>query len=306
LPKVTDIERAQPREIARFRALLRALRPHQWVKNLLVFVPLLTAHRISELPQLRDAGLAFIATCAAVAAAYLVNDLLDLADDRTHPDKRSRPLANGDLPISWALAAILALIVAAALIALKLPQAFQWALLAYVASATFYSVRLKQVALVDVLVLAFLYTLRLILGAAAIGVPVSAWLLAFSAFFFLSLALLKRYVELRLRGGSGHGDTRFRGYFVTDAPLLMTMGVAAGYLSVLILALYITNPDATILYATPTWLWAWCPLIAYWLSSVWLAAWRGDVHTDPILYALRDKSTLAIAAGIAVAMLLAA
>jgi 4-hydroxybenzoate polyprenyltransferase len=276
------------------------------VKNLLVFVPLLAAHRISELAPLRDATLAFIATCAAVAAAYLLNDLIDLADDRAHPDKKSRPLANGDLPISWALATIPALVVAAALIALQLPRAFLWSLLAYLAFATFYSVRLKHAALLDVLVLAFLYTLRLILGATAISVRMSAWLLAFSAFFFLSLALLKRYVELRQRGETGRSDTRFRDYAVGDAPLLMTMGVAAGYLSVLVLALYITNPDATILYATPEWLWAWCPLIAYWVSAVWLAAWRGEVHTDPVLHALREKSTYAIAVGIGVAMLLAA
>jgi len=287
------------------RALLRAMRPHQWVKNLLLFVPLVTAHQLTNVTSLGAAVRAFAAMCVASAAVYVVNDLLDLEADRAHASKHTRPFASGRSPIWAGVLLAPALVVAALAIASGLPREFATCLAVYLLATIVYSLRLKHVAIVDVLVLALLYTVRLIAGAAAIAVPVSAWLLAFSLFFFLSLALLKRFSEIDAAGREGGGPESIRGYRSADREAVGQFGVASGYLSILVMALYTNSRDVAALYSNPAWLWGFCPLLLYWISRIWLAAYRGDMHEDPIIYAVRLVSSYLILAGLGVFMYLA-
>jgi 4-hydroxybenzoate polyprenyltransferase len=190
-------------------------------------------------------------------------------------------------------------------IASELPRAFAAWLAAYILATIVYSLRLKHVAIVDVLVLAMLYTIRLIAGAAAIAVPVSAWLLAFSLFFFLSLAFLKRFSEIDAAVRDNDGPQRVRGYRPADRDALGQFGAVSGYLSILVMALYTNSRDVVALYSNPVWLWGFCPLLLYWISHIWLAAYRGDMHEDPILFAVGQVSSYIILAGLGVFMYLA-
>jgi 4-hydroxybenzoate polyprenyltransferase len=285
--------------------LLKALRVHQWAKNLLLFVPLLTSHHFLDPGALPESLLAFLAFSFIASAVYLANDLVDLEDDRRHPAKRLRPLAAGDISIEATLALVPFLLTAGAAVALLLPWRFGVLLAVYVAANLAYSLGLKRVALVDVFVLAGLYTLRILAGAAAIEVPVSHWLLAFSMFVFLSLAFAKRFVEVAnvaARAGTAVGG---RGYRAGDGQLLATLGSASGYLSVLVFALYITSKEIVALYRSPAILWFAVPLLAYWISRVWLLAHRGVLHEDPVLFALHDWPSYATGAAVIVVMLAA-
>jgi 4-hydroxybenzoate polyprenyltransferase/phosphoserine phosphatase len=273
------------------RAIVKGMRVYQWAKNLLVFVPLLTAHVYLDPESLAASVLAFLAFSLVASAVYLANDLADLQDDRRHPTKRARPLASGDLDIGTALALLPVLLAAAALIAALLPWRFGALLLAYVAANLAYSLALKRAALLDVFVLAGLYTLRILAGAAAIEVPVSHWLLAFSLFAFLSLALAKRYVEVANAASREEVRVGGRGYLASDGALLGMLGTASGYLSVLVFALYITSPQVVVLYRSPAMLWFAVPLLLYWISRVWFLAQRGEVHEDPLLFALHDPAS---------------
>jgi 4-hydroxybenzoate polyprenyltransferase len=279
-------------------ALFKALRPHQWVKNLLVLVPLFAAHRYGDQASLALALLAFVAFGLAASSVYLLNDLVDLGDDRHHPRKRRRPLASGDLSlVSGWLTWPLLLLCAFALSALLLPPLFTGILAVYFLATLAYSLRLKRMAIVDVVTLAGLYTLRIIAGVAAISVPLSFWLLTFSMFLFLSLAFVKRYSELKTAGDAGgHGQIRGRGYSVGDMPMVSTMGTAAGSIAVLVLALYIQDSHTAELYHTPRLIWLACPLLLYWISRVWLIAQRGQMHDDPIVFALKDRTSWLVAA----------
>ena len=219
------------------RAMLRAMRPHQWVKNLLLFVPLVTAHQLNNMTASGAALRAFVAMCVASAAIYIINDLLDLEADRAHATKHARPFASGQLPILSGVLLAPVLIIAALVVASDCPMSSSMWLVVYILATIAYSLRLKHVAIVDVLVLALLYTVRLIAGAAAIAVPVSAWLLAFSVFFFLSLALLKRFRKWTPRC-DGHGPESVRGYRIADRDAVGQFGVASGYMSILVMALH--------------------------------------------------------------------
>lgn len=281
--------------------ILRAVRAYQWTKNLLVFVPLLAAHRM-DTAAFGAAALAWLAFSLAASAIYLGNDLLDLQDDRRHPGKRHRALAAGDLPLAAALLLAPLLLAGAAAICALLPLGFGQLIAAYVVVNVAYSTELKRVPVLDVLILGGLYTMRILAGAAAIDVPVSHWMLAFSLFMFLSIALVKRYVELdgaareaRVVGG--------RGYVPGDAPVLLALGVASGCLSVLIFALYITSPQVTVLYRRPELLWFAVPVMQYWVARVWLLARRGELHDDPLIFALHDIPSYAVAGllGLAIA-----
>jgi 4-hydroxybenzoate polyprenyltransferase len=285
-------------------ALMRALRVYQWAKNLLVFVPLLTAHRLLHGESVAAAMLAFISFSFVASAVYLANDLTDLEDDRRHPLKRRRALASGELPIASAIALAPVLLAAATLVSVLLPWEFGALLLAYVAVNLAYSLGLKRVALVDVFVLAGLYTLRILAGAAAIEVAVSDWLLAFSSFLFLSLALVKRSTEVA--GALSRDEERVggRGYVAQDGTLLAALGIASGYLSVLVFALYITSPQVTMLYRSPGLLWFAVPLFLYWISRMWLLAHRGRLQEDPLLFSLGDPASYTV--GIAILMLMIA
>lgn len=287
--------------------LAKAMRPHQWLKNLLVVVPLLTAQRYGDVHSVVLALFAFLAFGLAASSVYLLNDLADVANDRHHPRKRQRPFAAGDLSLlgGW-LAWPIALFAAFILAGLTLPMFFAAVLAAYFILTLAYTLRLKKIAVVDVLTLATLYTLRIIAGAAAISVPLSSWLLAFSMFIFLSIALVKRYSELRMARDQGdEGRLHGRGYGPDDLEIVSAMGVASGYLSVLVLALYIQDRHTALLYPSREFIWFACPLLLYWISRTWFIAHRGGMHDDPFLFALKDWVSWAVAAGFGLAFGLA-
>jgi 4-hydroxybenzoate polyprenyltransferase len=276
------------------RATLRALRPHQWAKNALILIPILAAHQATDLPLLGTALLALVAFCLCASSVYVLNDLLDLEADRAHPRKSKRPFAAGDLSILTGLALAPALLLIAALLAALLPAKFQLVFASYYGLTLGYSFFLKGCVLVDALALAGLYTLRIIAGAAAVSVPLSFWLLLFSVFLFLSLAFVKRFAELdglrrqqRLRAAG-------RGYHVEDLPMLQSLGSASGYLSVLVLALYINSPEIQALYSRPKAIWLLCVLMLYWVSRMWMQASRGLMHDDPVVFALKDRVSVGI------------
>ena len=285
---VTDLERVFEREGGGIRAWIRALRLHQWLKNLLVFLPLLTAH-LMLVPDAMLAGtLAFFCFCLCASGVYLLNDLLDLESDRQHPRKRLRPFPAGTLPLVAGVIAAPLLTIAAFALALTISPLFAAVLAAYYALTLAYSFALKRIAMLDTLVLAGLYTLRIIAGTVALHISASFWLLAFSMFLFLSLAMIKRYTELVALARAGAGDGIGRGYAADDLPLLQSLGGASGFLSVLVLALYINSTASELLYRHPIVLWLLCPLLLYWISRAWLIAHRGEMHDDPVVFAVTD------------------
>jgi 4-hydroxybenzoate polyprenyltransferase len=277
--------------------LLRALRLHQWVKNLLLFVPAILDHKLFDgIVMLRAAG-AFAAFCCAASGGYVLNDLLDLEADRRHPTKRNRPFASGALPTSAGVVMVPLLFGAAVWEAVMLrSQPFLELLLLYVVLTAGYSLVLKRLAVVDVLLLAGLYTLRVLAGVEATQVRFSTWLLAFSTFLFLSLAFLKRYTEVRGLDGETNLQARRRGYQREDREWLSSLGSASGYLSVLVLALYINSEQVVALYGRPLLLWLICPLLLYWIGRMWLLAFRDQIHEDPIVATVRDPTSYLVGA----------
>ncbi|MDW8308322.1 MAG: UbiA family prenyltransferase [Verrucomicrobiales bacterium] len=280
---------------SRAGALLRLLRPHQWLKNLIVFVPLVTAHQLTFWPLLAASG-AFVALCLCAAGGYVLNDLLDLDADRRHPLKRRRPFAAGDLPLALGPGLAAALLVAGLVLGWMLAPAFAGLLLGYVIVATAYSLWWKRLALLDVFVLAGLYTLRLAAGHVVTGIAWSAWLLVFAMFIFLSLALLKRFPELQELRRQNQARAEGRGYAVGDIELVTTLGLMCGALAVLVMALYVNSEQVTRLYRHPTLLLAGCPLLLFWISRLWLLAHRGRMAADPVLFVLKDPISYAIGA----------
>ncbi len=276
---------------AQLRAAIKALRPHQWSKNALIFLPLLLAHRFEDLAALFSAGLAFLAFSLAASAVYVVNDMMDVAQDRKHPVKRHRPIASGRLSMSAArLLAALCLIAALAL-TLQLPGGFGAVLAVYLAMNLAYTFYLKRKLLVDVFALAAAYTLRIMAGAVASGIDQSFWLLAFSSFLFLSLALVKRYVELDTVGDGDSDDKKRvmgRGYRVSDLDMLSQLGVASAFSAVLVLALYVDGKGQVALYKTPELIWLICPIVLYVIGRIWVLAKRRELPDDPVFFILRD------------------
>ena len=281
-----------PLEPARGRVAiwLRALRVHQYAKNALLFVPVLTAHKF-DLATLIASGLGFVAFCLAASAVYLLNDLVDVEADRLHPTKRERPLARGDLPAAHARMAIPALLAGAFALAFAVSATFAGVLAVYLVATTAYTFHLKRQLVVDVIVLAGLYTLRVIAGAAAIDVVVSEWLFAFSMFMFTSLALIKRYVELNRRADAALPDPANRDYRVDDAGIVATLAAAAGMNAITIFTLYISSPAVAKLYRHPAILWATCPILMFWIARALLLAHRRQMDDDPIVFALRDPAS---------------
>lgn len=280
--------------------LLRAMRPHQWLKNFLIFIPLILSQQLHDTELLLNACLAFVAFSMCASSVYLLNDLLDLVADRQHPTKRHRPFASGRLSIPAGIAAKIILLLCALLIAFSLPQYFLYVLVLYYGMTMAYSLWLKKASLIDGLVLAGLYTLRLIAGAAAIAVAPTFWLLAFSMFIFLSLAFIKRYSELLHLHGSSRGRLAGRAYRAGDQETLAQLGTASGYLAVLVLAFYINSDAVTERYARPEALWLLCPILLYWVSRMWLLTRRGEMDDDPVVFTIRDMRTwwLALFAGL--------
>ncbi len=271
------------------RSLVRVLRPHQWVKNLIVLVPLITSHQLARRGPLEAGCLAFAAFCLCASGVYVLNDLLDVEADRRHATKRRRPFAAGDLPLAWAFGLGPLLLALGLTAAAALSLAFAGMVLLYVLLAFAYAWQLKKVVLVDVFVLTALYTIRLVAGHVATGVEFSEWLLAFSMFIFLSLALVKRHQEVQRLRGVAAESVAGRGYTRRDLELLTPLGTASGYLSILILALYVTSEKVRLLYHRPILLLLICPLMLYWISRVWLVTHRGEMNDDPVVFALQDK-----------------
>lgn len=286
--EVAEVIRDQP---PRLRSILRAMRLHQWAKNALIFVPLATSHQVLDGQLLLAAGVAFLAFGLCASGVYLLNDLVDLRDDRQHPVKRLRPLASGALPVKWGALLAPGLVFAGLLAGLLLSPLFLLVLVGYLALTSLYSFYLKRLVLVDVITLAMLYTARIIAGAVACGLTLTFWILAFSVFIFLSLALVKRYTELAESDIREKETLSGRGYRAGDLQLLTALGAASGYLSVLVLALYIQDPGTAELYSRPALIWLACPILLYWVSRTWLLTHRGQMNDDPVVFALKDRAS---------------
>jgi 4-hydroxybenzoate polyprenyltransferase len=270
----------------------KALRVHQWLKNGLLLVPLLAAHQLTDGAAWASLFWAFVAFSLCASSVYIANDLLDLESDRQHPRKCKRPFASGALPVYKGAIVAPVLFLLSCLVGAYVGTAFlQW-LLIYFLLTCMYSVKLKQLVLVDCMTLAILYTLRIVAGAAAVGSALSFWLLAFSVFLFLSLAFIKRFAELQVQLLQGKHKAHGRGYFTDDAPLIQMLGIVSGFMSVLVLALYLNSPEVQLLYTQPQWVWGNVPVMVFWISWLWLRAHRGEMHDDPLIFAVKDKVSL--------------
>lgn len=302
-----NVTRVVPRPATQPRPLLwlRAMRVHQWLKNMLLFVPLLAAHELQNVNAIATLVLAFFAWGLCASSVYIANDLLDLESDREHPRKRRRPFAAGLLSSLHGAVAVPLLAGASLYLATLVGPRFLVWMLVYLALTWAYSLTLKRVALLDCVTLAFLYTLRIVAGSMAADLPTSFWLLACSAFLFLSLAFVKRYAELLVQRDAGKTRAHGRGYVTSDAPMVQSLGVAAAYTAVVVLALYLNSATVLLMYDTPELVWATVPIMCYWVSRMWLCAARGQMHDDPLVFAFKDRASL-VAGGLFCAVLLAA
>lgn len=287
-----------------WKAWLAAVRPHQWIKNTLVFVPVLTGLAIGDAARLGVAMLAFLAFCLAASATYLLNDIWDVESDRTHPRKRDRPFASGRLPMLQGLAAAGLLFTLALGVAALVSVPFVLMLFGYAVLTTLYSMVIKQYIVLDVLTLASLYTWRVLAGAIAISVQISTWLLAFAVFIFFSLALVKRCAELVTMQANSRGETHGRNYSVGDLVVLWPLGIAASLSSVVVLGLYIGSPESSH-YASREALWLVALALLYWIARVWIKTARDEMHDDPIVFALKDRGSRQLVATMAVLTLVA-
>jgi 4-hydroxybenzoate polyprenyltransferase/phosphoserine phosphatase len=272
-------------------AAFRALRPHQWVKNLLLLVPLFSAHIWGEVENWILAGQAFVAFSLLSSAVYLLNDLYDLDSDRAHPQKKMRPLACRELKYSEALMLIIVLLASAFGLAFFLGQEFLFIAFTYFALAVFYNVWGKRKAGLDLIMLASFYTLRILAGGAAVEIICSPWLLGFAIFIFLSLACIKRVSELLRLKADEQLWAKGRGYGIGDMEAIAGIGIASGVVSILVAALYVNSPDVSVLYSRPQSLWFLCPLLFYWIIRVWLKTLRKEMEEDPVLFAIKDRAS---------------
>jgi 4-hydroxybenzoate polyprenyltransferase/phosphoserine phosphatase len=285
---------ARPGTRSQLAIWARALRLHQWTKNVLVFVPVFLAHRFDETTVLR-AAIAFLAFSLCASSVYLLNDLLDLPHDRQHASKRRRPFASGALSVNAAPALIAATLGTGFALALLLPLQFMLMLATYYASTLAYSLAMKRWPVWDIMMLAGLYTLRVLAGCAATGLRVSPWLLAFSMFLFFCLAVVKRQTELVQHVRDGRTEKLSgRGYMPEDLDMLRGMAASSGYMAVLVLALYVNSPDVLPLYRHPSALWLLCPILLFWVSRVLMLSHRGLMNDDPVVFALRDRLSLVV------------
>jgi 4-hydroxybenzoate polyprenyltransferase/phosphoserine phosphatase len=289
------IEKEFPKPATGLGTWRRALRVHQWAKNLLLFVPLLTAFSFAP-GDVATMLLAFLCFSGVASATYIANDLWDLGNDRRHPRKRLRPFASGALPITSGVAVALALLAGAFGLAFTVNPGFAAMLLAYVVLTSAYSWWLKERVLVDVLVLSMLYTMRIVTGSVAVGIHTTSWLLAFSLFVFLSLALVKRCSELQMLKERGAATAHGRDYRVVDLVVLWPMGLASALAAVVVLGLFITAPETAARYASPMLLWGLAALMIYWLGRLWIKTARGEMDDDPVLYALKDRTSRLVVA----------
>lgn len=288
------------------RDWLRLLRVHHWVKNALLAVPYLTAQAWSRPGAGASLALGFLALSLIASATYILNDLADVGHDQAHAVKKHRPLASGAIGARAALGMALLLSGLGLTLAVRVGVTFAFCVLAYMALTTAYTRAIKRVALLDVLVLAALWVLRLVAGAAAIGVELSMWLLSFGGFLFLSLSLAKRAAELEAYHGPADQRLPGRGYTRRDLPTVLGFGMATGSVSVLVLARFVDSTAAELAYRHPQWLWLLCPPLWYWLARLWMITARGEMHHDPIVHSLRDRASwvsLLVMAGVWIAAL---
>jgi len=304
--RVTGATKVFGKKPSLLKAAFKAMRPHQYVKNVLLWVPLMLGHAYNDSDKLFAALVAFAAFSLTASSVYLFNDMLDVEADRVHPKKKYRPFASGNLPLLYGPPLVATLIaVAITLSVLFLPSGYLGVLLLYLAVNSAYSAVLKSKMLIDVMILASLYTLRIFAGGVATDLVVSEWLLAFSIFFFTSLAFAKRYVELDRVAAEGKTEAKGRGYRVEDLELIISVGPTSGYLAVLVFALYINN-GLPGFYVNKWLLWLTCPLLLYWISRLWFLAKRRELNHDPVVFAVTDKSSLAVGVGVGLLLLLAA
>lgn len=273
---------------ASIRPYIKAIRPHQWLKNVLAFLPMLAAHQYDGTTFLYTL-LAFIAFSMVASSAYVFNDLLDLSADRSHPRKKFRPFASGAVPIAHGTVMGVGLLALGLLIAVFLGPAFLAVIIVYYGITTAYSLDLKRRTVIDICTLASLYTLRIVAGGAAAGIPLSVWLLAFSLFFFLALAAVKRQAELIDTAKRGKLDVSGRGYQVDDLPLITQIAISAGYVSVLVMALYVNSPSVVELYTYPIALWGVCLILLYWITRIVMITHRGRMDDDPVVFGAKDR-----------------
>lgn len=307
---VAEVETEFPSTPVGARTWLWMLRAHQWLKNVLVALPLIAAHERPTPDVILGVLLAFAAMSMCASAVYVVNDLVDLEHDRLHVRKRTRPFASGRMPLWVGIVAAPTLFGTSVWLATIVNMRFLAWLLVYVAVTTAYSFALKRLAILDCLVLALLYTLRVVAGAAATQITLSFWLLALCVFVFLSLAFLKRYAELLVHTRNSHGAPEGgalsgRGYSAVDSQLVQMLGVASGFAAVLVFAMYLDSPSVRVQYLTPEILWAGVLVLLYWLSWLWLKANRGEMHDDPVIFAAKDRTSLASGAVLAIVFTLA-
>jgi len=293
--QVSHVEHHFPTPKANATVFLKMIRVHQWAKNALVFVPLITAQDFLSAGSVWHATLAFIALSFCASATYIINDLMDLGADRKHHTKKNRPIAAGLVSIpSSLLVSIILMTLGLGISILALPDLFLLALVIYVALTVLYSFKFKQLQTIDVISLACLFTIRVMAGGAAINVPLSFWLLSFSMFLFLSLAIVKRVAELiHLESSLENSDqaAKGRGYTTSDINILISLGSSAGFISVLVIALYINSNEVTALYEHPEILWLICPVLGYWIMRIWMLVARNQMNEDPIFFAVTDRNS---------------
>ena len=276
------------------KLVLKEMRVHQWVKNLLIFVPLLASHRFTDFSKITEAVLAFASFSLCASSVYLLNDLLDLDADRRHMRKCRRPFASGQLDVSFGIALSAILLCGSLALTLLLPAKYALVLGAYFAATLAYSFVLKRFMLIDVFTLAALYTVRIVAGGVANDIPLSFWLVLFSGLLFLSLAMVKRYTELDAMVRNGKTSAAGRGYLTQDVMILCAFGTASAYAAVLVLALYMNSPEVKILYHHQQPLWVLFGLLLYWVSRIWMLAFRGQMNDDPIVFAIKDRVSLIV------------
>jgi 4-hydroxybenzoate polyprenyltransferase len=293
---LTPVSRVFSEPVKWVKLIAKALRVHQWAKNVLVFIPVVASHQLTNGALMLQATVAFLSFSLSASSVYILNDCLDLTSDRRHPRKKNRPFASGNLSIPFGLLLAAGCLLGGALLSLALPRLFLLVLAGYLVLTTGYSFYLKQFVLLDVIVLAQLYTVRVYGGGAATGVAPSHWLLTFSLFLFLSLALVKRFTELRLMDQADGKELHGRGYWVTDLEHISSIGTASGLLAVLVLALYISSKDVLLLYAHAEVLWLVCPVMLYWISRIWMLAYRNRMEDDPVVFAVKDPKSYLMAA----------
>lgn len=287
--KKFTVEKSFYNEVNIFKKIIKEIRVYQWVKNLLLFLPILLAHTLGNVTDLTNVVIGFFSFSISASFVYVLNDLLDLDSDRSHPRKKKRPLASGDLPIQIGIALVPLLLIIGIGLSFFLSPKFQFILFSYIIITTAYSFSLKKVPILDIILLATLFTTRIVAGAFAANVYLSMWILAFSMFFFMNLAVLKRYTELLVMKKKNEIEAKGRGYHIEDMGLLLSMGPAAGFLSILVFVLYIDSAQATGLYSEPLILWLIAPVFLYWISRIWHLSVRGKMTDDPIVFTGKDK-----------------